>query len=202
MHKYIVVAAALAMTLGLAGCSGDKGSSQAGTAEGETTITASATPKPKPVENVDKTWTFDYEGAKGTFKLAADPSNSEVAAIEAARSSVNGETVTLIPVEVDNTAGTSSINMYGLTIVTKDGKQVSSVSLSDYFQKWRDAAGDDTDKYNALVDAETQHGQFDLQPGAKGTALVAFAAPVTSAWRVTVMPAGAGAGAGVEATAK
>jgi hypothetical protein len=200
VHKYTVAAAALALTLGLAGCSGGDGSTKAEGTQTEVESAPTVTPAPKPVENVGKMWTFDYEGAKGSFKFAADPSNPEVAAIEAARTSVNGEAVTLIPVEVDNTAGTSSINMYGLTVVTKDGQQVSSVSLSDYFQKWRDAAGDDTDKYNALVDAETQHGQFDLQPGAKGTALVAFAAPVTSAWRVTVMPAGAGAS--VEATAK
>lgn len=198
----MVAAAALALTLGLAGCSGGDGASST-KAEGTQTEVESAptvTKAPKPVENVDKTWTFDYEGAEGTFKLTGDASDPEVGAVEAARASVNGEAVTLIPVEVDNTAGTSSINMYGLTVVTKEGQQVSSVSLSDYFQKWRDAAGDDTGKYNALVDAETQHGQFDLQPGAKGTALVAFAAPVASAWRVTVMPAGAGAG--VEATAK
>jgi hypothetical protein len=49
----------------------------------------------------------------------------------------------------------------------------------------------DTDKYNALVDAENKNAMFDLQPGAKGTALVAFDAPLTSAWRATVMPAGA-----------
>lgn len=198
----MVAAAALALTLGLAGCSGGDGASST-KAEGTQTEVESAptvTKAPKPVENVDKTWTFDYEGAEGTFKLTGDASDPEVGAVEAARASVNGEAVTLIPVEVDNTAGTSSINMYGLTVVTNEGQQVSSVSLSDYFQKWRDAAGDDTGKYNALVDAETQHGQFDLQPGAKGTALVAFAAPVASAWRVTVMPAGAGAG--VEATAK
>jgi hypothetical protein len=198
MHKYIVVAAALAMALGLAGCSGDKGSSQAGTAEGETTFTASAAPKP--VENIDKTWTFDYMGAKGTFKLTGDDADPQVQGVEAARATVDGKPVTLVPVTIDNTAGTSSINMYSITVVTKDGQQIESADLSDYFQEWTDAAGDDTDKYNALIDAENKYDMFDLQPGAKGTALVAFDAPLTSAWRVTVEPAGAGDP--VEASAK
>jgi hypothetical protein len=93
-------------------------------------------------------------------------------------------------VEIDNTAGTESINMYGITVVTKDGQQIDSVNLADKFSAWEDAAGDDIDKYNALVDANNKYAMFDLAAGAKGTALVAFDQPVTSAWRVTVMPAG------------
>lgn len=194
MQKYIIVAAALTLTLGLAGCSGSDGSGST-RAEGAQTEVESApteTKAPTPVENIDKTWTFDYQGATGTFKLTGNQSDAGVSAVDAARATVDGKPVTLIPVAVDNTAGTSSINMYGITVVTKDGEQIASAGLSDYFQQWRDAAGDDTDKYNALIDAENKYDAFDLQPGAKGTALVAFDAPVTSAWRVTVAPAGAG----------
>lgn len=192
MQKYIVVAAALALTLGLAGCSGgDGGSTRAeGTQEVESAPTV--TKAPKPVENLDKTWTFDYQGATGTFKLTGDDADPQVQGVEAARATVDGKPVTLVPVTIDNTAGTSSINMYSITVVTKGGQQIASSDLADYFQEWRDAAGDDTDKYNALIDAENKYDMFDLQPGAKGTALVAFDAPVTSAWRVTIEPAGAG----------
>lgn len=113
-----------------------------------------------------------------------------VTEVDQARQTVNGQPVTLVPVEVDNTAGTEAINMYGLTLVTLDGQQIESVDLADSFSAWRDAAGDDTDKYNALIDAENEYDQFFLQPGAKGTALVAFTEPPTSAARVYVLPAG------------
>lgn len=96
----------------------------------------------------------------------------------------------MVPVELDNTAGSEDLNMYGVTIVTKDGQQIESVDLADKFSSWEDAAIDDTDKYNALIDAHNKYALFDLAPGAKGTALLAFDEPVTSAWRVTVMPAG------------
>lgn len=79
--------------------------------------------------------------------------------------------------------------MYGVTIVTKDGQQIESIDLADKFSAWEDAAGDDVDKYNALVDVNNKYTLFDLSPGAKGTALLAFDEPVTFAWRVTVMPA-------------
>lgn len=46
------------------------------------------------------------------------------------------------------------------------------------------------EKYNSIVDLSNEYVQFDLQPGAKGTAVVAFQQPITSAWRVTVAPAG------------
>ncbi|PCN48040.1 hypothetical protein Csp2054_09200 [Curtobacterium sp. 'Ferrero'] len=137
-----------------------------------------------------KNWTFDYQGATGTFKLAGDQTDPAVAAIEQARASVNGEAVTLVPVTIDNTNGTEPLNMYSITVITKDGQQIDSVDLADYFSSWRDAAGDDAEKYNALIDTESKYAMFDLAKGAKGTAIVAFPSPVTSAWRVTVMPAG------------
>ncbi|ROS63927.1 hypothetical protein EDF42_2181 [Curtobacterium sp. PhB172] len=183
-----VFAAAAAIGILLASCSGggvtDQGES-AGASTSETKTTA-----PTPVEHIADTWTFDYQGATGTFKLSGDPSNADVAAVEAARASVDGEAVTLVPVELDNTAGTEDLNMYGVTIVTKDGQQIESIDLADKFSAWEDAAGDDVDKYNALVDVNNKYTLFDLAPGAKGTALLAFDEPVTSAWRVTVMPAG------------
>lgn len=172
--------------MGLAGCSA--GGSDAAPAEvSEPTPTET---KQVPVENIGKTWTFDYQGATGTFKLSGDQSSDELTALETARASVNGAQYTFVPVELDNTNGSTSLNMYGLTVVTKDGEQIDSTSLVDVFSSWRDAAGDDVDKYNAIVDVSNEYGQFDLQPGAKGTAVVAFAQPVTSAWRVTVAPAG------------
>ncbi|WIB25799.1 hypothetical protein [Curtobacterium sp. MCSS17_015] len=186
MQKYIVVAAALAMTLGLAACSGGEvASTQPGSAEVEPTPTAT---KQTPVENIDKTWTFEYQGATGTFTFG-DSTDPKVQAVDAARASVGAAPVGLVAVHVDNTNGTSAINMYGMTIVTKDGQQLDS-DQGDIISAWMDAAGDDTEKYNALVDVQNNDIAFDLQPGAKGTAVVAFEQPVTSAWRVTVMPAG------------
>lgn len=193
VKKHIIAAVALVAVFGLAGCTG--GSDAPAESEPTPTVT-----KQTPVENVDKTWTFDYQGATGTFKLGDGQSGDELAALEAARSSVNGTEYTFVPVTIDNTNGTQSLNMYGLTVITKDGRQVDSSSLEDVFSSWRDAAGDDTDKYNAIVDASNTYGDFDLQPGAKGTAVVAFEQPVTSAWRVIVMPAGGSDQ--VEATAK
>jgi hypothetical protein len=142
-----------------------------------------------PVEHIDDTWAFDYQGATGTFKLSGDPTNADAAAVEAARATVDGEPGTLVPVAIDNTAGTESLNIYGITVVTKDVQQIDSVDLADKLSAWEDAAGDDVDKYNALIDANNKYALFDLVAGAKGTALVAFDEPVTSAWRVTVMPA-------------
>ena len=181
------IAAAAAIGILLASCSGGAKTDQgeaAGAPTSETKTTA-----PTPVEHIDDTWTFDYQGATGTFKLSGDSTNADAAAVEAARATVDGEPVTLVPVEIDNTAGTGSINMYGITVVTKDGQQIESVDLADKFSAWEDAAGDDVDKYNALIDANNKYAMFDLAAGAKGTALVAFEQPVTSAWRVTVMPA-------------
>lgn len=190
VKKHMIAAVALAAALGLMGCSAGGSTTGTGTqAEVETEPTPTDT-KQTPVENIDKTWTFDYQGATGTFKLTGNDSVPEVQAVESARAAVDGDPVTLIPVTIDNTNGTESLNMYGLTVITKDGEQLDSASLIDVFSGWRDAAGDDTDKYNALIDAENEHGQFMLQPGAKGTAIVAFDEPVTSAWRVTVAPAG------------
>lgn len=175
--------------LTLTACSGGGAASTARTAD-VATGTPTHTASPSPVEHIDDTWTFDYQGAKGTFKLTGNESDPSVLAVEQARQTVNGEAVTLVPVEVDNTAGTEAINMYGLTLVTLDGQQIESSDVADSFLVWRDAAGDDTDKYNALVDVENKYAQFFLQPGAKGTALVAFAEAPRSAARVYVMPAG------------
>ncbi|WIA95775.1 hypothetical protein [Curtobacterium sp. MCBA15_004] len=184
MKKHTIAALVLAASMGLAGCSA-----------GGTTTSAESEPTPTetkqvPVENIAKTWTFDYQGASGTFKLSGNQSGDALTGLETARASVNGTQYTFVPVELDNTNGSTSLNMYGVTVITKEGQQVDSVSLQDVFSSWRDAAGDDTDKYNAIVDASNEYGQFDLQPGAKGTAVVAFAQPVSSAWRVTVAPAG------------
>jgi hypothetical protein len=189
-HTRIASAFAAAAAIGilLASCSGGGQTDQGEVASSpapETKTTA-----PTPVEHIDDTWTFDYQGATGTFRLSGDQSNADVAAVEAVRASVDGESVTLVPVELDNTAGTEDLNMYGVTIVTKDGQQIESVDLADKFSAWEDAAADDTDKYNALIDAHNKYALFDLAPGAKATALLAFDEPVTSAWRVTVMPAG------------
>jgi hypothetical protein len=186
----MIAAVALAAALGLTGCSTGGSTTGTGTqAEVESEPTPTET-KQTPVENIDKTWTFDYQGAKGTFKLGSGQASDELTALETARASVGGTEYTFVPVELDNTNGSTSLNMYGLTVVTKDGRQVDSTSLQDVFSSWRDAAGDDVDKYNAIVDASNEYGQFDLQPGAKGTAVVAFVEPITSAWRVTVAPAG------------
>jgi len=181
-------AAAAAIAILLASCSGGAQSDPREAASNPAPGTK--TTAPTPVEHIDDTWTFDYQGATGTFNLSGDATNPDVEAVEAARTSVDGEAVTLVPVELDNTAGTESLNMYGITIVTKDGQQIESVDLADKFSAWEDAAVDDTDKYNALIDAHNKYALFDLAPGAKGTALLAFDEPVTSAWRVTVMPAG------------
>lgn len=170
--------------MGLAGCSAG------GTSPAEVSEPTPTETKQVPVENIAKTWTFDFQGATGTFKLSGEQASDELTALEAARASVNGAQYMFVPVELDNTNGSTSLNMYGVTVVTKDGQQVDSMSLQDVFSSWRDAAGDDVDKYNAIVDASNEYGQFDLQPGAMGTAVVAFAEPVTSAWRVTVAPAG------------
>lgn len=190
-HTRIASAFAAAAAIGilLASCSGGAQTDQGDAAAAPASETKTAAPTP--AEHIDDAWTFDYQGATGTFKLSGDPSNADVAAIEAARASVDGEAVTLVPVEIDNTAGTEDLNMYGVTIVTKDGQQIESVDLADKFSAWEDAAADDTDKYNALIDAHNKYALFDLAPGAKGTALLAFDEPVTSAWRVTVMPANA-----------
>ncbi|WP_284761607.1 hypothetical protein [Curtobacterium sp. MEB011] len=188
MKKHIIAAAGLAIALGLAGCS-SSGSETAGGSSAEVE-TAPGETKAAPTENVDKTWTFDYQGATGTFKLTGNESDPTVQAVDAARRTVDGKEYTLIPVEVDNTNGTESLNMYGLTVVTKDGEQIDSVDLADAFSEWTDAAGDDNDKVYDLTEASNKYDMFYLEPGAKGTAIVAFAEPVTSAWRITVLPAG------------
>lgn len=184
----MIAALAIAATMGLAGCSAG-GNDVAAPDQSEVESTPTETVQ-TPVENIDKTWAFDYQGATGTFKLGSDQTSDALMALESARASVNGTDYTFVPVELDNTNGSTSLNMYGLTVVTKDGQQIDSMSLQDVFSSWRDAAGDDVDKYNSIVDLSNEYGNFDLQPGAKGTAVVAFEQPVTSAWRVTVMPAG------------
>ncbi|MCM3521794.1 hypothetical protein [Curtobacterium sp. P97] len=190
MKKHTIAAVALAAALGLTGCSAGGSTTGTGTqAEVESEPTPTET-KQTPVENIDKTWTFDYKGATGTFNLGDEPAGPEIDAVEAARATVDGKQYTLVPVTLDNTNGTESLNMYGLTVITKDGQQLDSIDLSDVFADWRDTAGDDTDKVYDLTEASNKYALFDLQPGAKGTALVAFDEPITSAWRVTVAPSG------------
>ena len=179
---------AVLVALTIASCSG--GATTAPGAAEVATRSVSPSATPTPTEHIADSWTFDYQGATGRFKFTGNEADPAVAAVEQARATVSGQPVTLVPVVIDNTAGTESLNMYGITVVTKDGQQIESIDLADKFSSWQDAAGDDADKYNALVDANNKYAMFDLAASAKGTALVAFDRPITSAWRVTVMPAG------------
>ncbi len=144
-----------------------------------------------PVENVDKTWTFDYQGASGTFKLSSDQTSDALTALESARRIRQRHHLHVRPrrarqherqhVRSTCTASPSS---------PRTGSRSTPPACRTCSLSWRDAAGNDVDKYNAIVDVSNEYGQFDLQPGAKGTAVVAFQQPITSAWRVTVAPAG------------
>jgi hypothetical protein len=185
MRIRVVLTAAI-VALALAGCS-TATASPAATPK----VTRTATTIPRPAESIGKTWTFRYEGAKGSFRLTGNSADPTVAAVETVRAQVDGTDATFVPVTIDNTAGTSAINMYAITVVTHDGTQIQSENVGSVISGWGDAVEDDTDLYNATVNAYNQDAVTDLQPGAKSTLLVAFAQPSTSASLVYPRPAGA-----------
>jgi len=179
----LVAVAALALTL--TACSDQTPP----VAEDATAIESETPTAAAPVEHIGDTWTFEYEGATGTFTIPTDSSNELVQQLEAARESVGGEAPTYVTVEVDNTSGTSYINMYGMTLVSLDGQQAASTSVSDVISEWRSLT-EDTATYNSLIDLSNTVGMFDLRPGATGTAVLTFAEPITSVASVYVQPAG------------
>lgn len=187
MKKELAAVTVMLAIAGLSACSSDA-PAPAGSevSEVESTPTAET-----PVEHVGDAWSFEYMGATGSFSFADAAAGDVVPQLEAARVAVGAPEVTYLTVNVDNTAGTVPLNMYGLTVVTLEGQQVTSVPVSDVLSEWRGATSDDQiELYNSIVDLNNAVGQFDLRPGAKGTAVLTFAEPVTSAAKVYVQPAG------------
>jgi hypothetical protein len=103
--------------------------------------------------------------------------------------------VTYLMATVDNRSS-DIINMYRIVVVTDAGQQIEATSVTDYIDTWRDAfasnasgEGGDSKNYNLGITL-SNHSQFYLLPGAKGTAVLAAKSPIKSVKRVFVYPAG------------
>lgn len=103
--------------------------------------------------------------------------------------------ITYLIADVDNQSD-DAINMYMVVVVTGDGRQIVATQVSDYIDIWREtfASGDnglggDVAKYNAGIKLAAQ-SQFDLHPGARGTAVLGAKESITTVSRVFVYPAG------------
>ena len=189
--KRYMSAGAIAVTIGLGLVACAAGGTPSETATQQTsTVVPTPTPTVEPaVEHIGEKWTFDYEGATASFQIPTPGEDPLAQQLEAIRAEVGGQPATYVTVAVDNTAGTSNINMYGMTVVALDGTQTVSTPVSDIIGEWRDLT-EDTDLYNRLIDLSNEVGMFDLRPGATGTAVIAFREPVASVAAVFVQPAG------------
>lgn len=133
---------------------------------------------------------FDYKGAVGNVEIPLSPADPSVAELEDYRKTTGSDDVGYAKVVVDNTNGTSDINMYQVVAVTKDGEQFEFTGLDDAISTWQGrVAEDDGEGHSRGTDLINEH-QFFLNPGAKGTAILINPEPVPDVARLFVYPAG------------
>lgn len=178
----IIVAAAL-----VSGCGNGQGASSPTVAP----PAASTTTDPATVvASGPGTYTFSYMGASGSIDIPASASEPSLANFEAYRKKASAAPVTYLLAKIDNSNGTSSINMYSIVVVTDDGQQVTGTGVGGTISKWQEAFGtSDTKNYNAGVSLINDNN-FYLQPGAKGNAILVADHPFSTVKRVFVYPAG------------
>lgn len=98
------------------------------------TNTATATPPPTPGVLAPGEFTFTTEGGGiGTLRLPAPP----LPEIEELRALAGGEPLTYISASVDNSKGSTMVDMYGVTIFTVEGEELSYRRASDYIDELR-----------------------------------------------------------------
>lgn len=81
------------------------------------------------------------------------------------------EGIRVIPVEIDNTLGSETADIYSATAVTADGKQYELDTMMGYLQTIADGSGladTDYDAYEALWD-RADESSVDVAPTAKAT---------------------------------
>jgi hypothetical protein len=182
-QRLVTVCAAVAMTASIGSCASDTDTATASDAS-QGAIEGDVDGEPVVVEPATSAaFAFEYQGTTGTVQ-GVEASDPRIARLEAHRKSLGGSAPTYIVAEVDNTNGTTPINMYAVYMVTGDGAQIRAMDMADHIAEWDEgptSAGDIrlSNRFN-----------FYLQPGAKGTAVLATAQQVPSIARMLVYPAG------------
>jgi hypothetical protein len=133
-------------------------------------------------------YTFTHDGLTGTIQIPADRLDPRLQKYGDYRRLAKAPAVTYLIAQVDNQSDDTA-NLYKVVIVTAAGQQIEATSITDYIDRWRNAFTDDTAKYNRGIDLSNK-SRFYLHPGAKGTAFLATAQPITSVKRVFVYPTG------------
>lgn len=140
-------------------------------------------------------YSFTFEGAVGTIEVPTPRTDPRLERYGDYRRLAKAPVVTYLMATVDNRSS-DIINMYRIVVVTDAGQQIEATSVTDYIDTWRDAfasnasgEGGDSKNYNLGITL-SNHSQFYLLPGAKGTAVLAAKSPIKSVKRVFVYPAG------------
>ncbi|MEU4194016.1 hypothetical protein AB0E69_19100 [Kribbella sp. NPDC026611] len=145
----------------------------------------------KPVLTGPGTYTFQYQGATGSIQIPANILDPRLQRYGDYRRLAHARPITYLIAQVNNRSE-ETITMYEVVVVTATGQQIEATGISDYIDTWSETfAGDDADldKYTRGLKLSNA-SQFQLLPGAKGTAFLGAKEPITSVQRVFVYPAG------------
>lgn len=192
-------AAACLITLmcALSACGGGDGASSSTnpTVEGGGGGFGPSTAAAPPASSGLGTWQVTYKGANIRLEIPANASDPKLSKFEDYRKLAGAPKVTYITADVDNINGADGINMYEVIVTTDQGKQIQVMSVSDTLTGWEKAFDYHTNSgvhnHNIGVHLADSASQVFLQPGAKGTFVLATRQPITSAGHVYVFPAGA-----------
>lgn len=189
--------AALLLVCAIAACSGDDAGRSDGH-EGKTNGAASQVPTagsggssayPRPVE-----YGFVHAGATGVVSVPTPPTDPRVAEYDAYRQQAGGIEVTYFVSDIDNTSGTTKVDMYKIVIVTADDRQIEAPNIATRLTTWRDTFAstrkeDNGDAYDRGV--SLQEAITPVPPGSTGALINAAAQVIPSVARVFIYPAGA-----------
>ncbi|MDV8003054.1 hypothetical protein [Rhodococcus sp. IEGM 1408] len=140
-------------------------------------------------------YTFGYEGAAGSILVPTPATDPRLIEIESYRKLAGAAPATYFIADVNNMAGTETLNMYRAIVTTDTGAQFEASNIGHLVDEWREAFSvdnaEDREKYNIGVNLNNDN-MFYLKPGAKGTAILAAEGELDgSPSRVYVSPQGA-----------
>jgi hypothetical protein len=135
-------AAAAALIIGLAGCSGTPQAAGVGTAGSA----SPAAPAPAPTFKGEPAGKFALKtksGAAVTFNLPTPATDPNVAPIEAYRVKTGAAPVTYLIADVDNRNGTQPVNMYRVMAFDKQGHEYDFSLVWNLVNSWEPVFGED-----------------------------------------------------------
>ena len=179
MKKTMMTAAIAALML--AGCSATP------PAATPTADVAGPTPTETPTPTVMSPGAFSFEnatGAKGTIQIPG----AAVPEIEKLRALAGAAPTTYLTVKVDNRAGTTGVNMYGVSIFTPDGEELKYIRADNYVDTLRPSDAPAA-IYNQFIDVGNRLGSSAAPKAVKDFVMVGPEVPEKIA-AVTVYPTG------------